>query len=110
LVNEEGAFIDGYSLSGVTIRDLKIGEERIIKVRLGVKADALHVGGINIFGRAYGNYPQDLALHIEYAPGIPQTSLTDLSNAREAIGTHREETRAKGGDQTWESIAKVASG
>jgi predicted transcriptional regulator len=38
-------------------------------VRLGVKPDALHVGGLNLFGRSFGNYPQDLTLRLEYMPG-----------------------------------------
>jgi predicted transcriptional regulator len=105
LVSDEGAFIDGYSLSAVTIRDLKIGEERVIKVRLGVKANALHVGGINVFGRTYGNYPQDLTLRIEYLPGTPSA---DRSDAQGVITNNREETRAKGGDKIRESIAEVA--
>jgi hypothetical protein len=41
----------------------------VITVRVGVKADALHVGGINLFGSSFGNYPQDLTLRLEYAPG-----------------------------------------
>ena len=106
LVSDEGAFIDGYSLSGVTTRDLRISEERVIKVRFGVKADALHVGGINIFGRAYGNYPQDLTLRIEYIPGTPSA---DRPDAQGVITNNREETRAKGGDQIRESIAGVVS-
>jgi predicted transcriptional regulator len=31
-----------------------------------VKENARHVGGINIFGRAFGNYPQDILLRIRY--------------------------------------------
>ena len=43
--------------------------ERLITVRLGVTPDALHVGGVNLFGSAFGNYPQDLSLRLEYLPG-----------------------------------------
>jgi predicted transcriptional regulator len=69
LVTNDGAFIDGRSLSTCTLDDLAIHRQRLITVRLGVKADALHVGGINLFGCTFGNYPQDLALRLEYAPG-----------------------------------------
>jgi hypothetical protein len=27
------------------------------------------VGGLNLFGRSFGNYPQDLSLRLEYLPG-----------------------------------------
>jgi hypothetical protein len=43
-------------------------------VRLGVKADALHVGGINVFGHTFGNYAQDVVLRLEYVPGQPVNS------------------------------------
>ncbi len=66
LVNHDGAYIDGYKLSQVTINDVGIAEQPTISVRVGVKGDALHVGGINLFGRTFGNYPQDLLLRMEY--------------------------------------------
>jgi predicted transcriptional regulator len=66
LLNEEGAFIDGYPLSSLTISGLGLDEQRVITVRIGVKSDALHMGGINLFGHTFGNYPQDLALRLEY--------------------------------------------
>ena len=68
-VNGEGAFIDGHPLGPVMLADLEITHQRAITVRLGVKPDAVHVGGLNLFGRSFGNYPQDLALRLEYLPG-----------------------------------------
>lgn len=69
MVNGDGAYVDGYPVSGLTIDQLDIDKERLITVRLGVKPDALHAGGVNLFGRSYGNYPQDLMLYLEYKPG-----------------------------------------
>jgi predicted transcriptional regulator len=69
LVNKDGAFIDGYPLSALTLRDLDLENQPVITVRLGVKPDALHVGGMNLFGHSFGNYPQDLTLRLEYIPG-----------------------------------------
>lgn len=69
LVTNDGVFIDGMPLSSLTLRDLDLANERLITVRLGVKADALHVGGINLFGHTFGNYAQDIVLRLEYAPG-----------------------------------------
>ncbi len=73
LVNGDGAFVDGYPVSPVTIQDLKLDASRVITVRIGVKPDAMHVGGLNLFGRTFGNYPQDLVLRIEYMPGVAST-------------------------------------
>jgi predicted transcriptional regulator len=38
-----------------------------VEVRLGVKADARNVGGLNLFGRKFGNYGQDILMRTKYA-------------------------------------------
>jgi predicted transcriptional regulator len=37
-----------------------------VTVRIGVKPDAEHAGGFNLFGRSFGNYEQDLTLRLYY--------------------------------------------
>lgn len=69
LITNDGAFIDGVRLSSLTLNDLDLAHERLITLRLGVKPDALHVGGINLFGHTFGNYAQDIELRLEYLPG-----------------------------------------
>jgi len=66
-VNAQEAAIDGMVLSGVRIQDLKLNAMDFISIRIGVKADAEHVGGINLFGSRFGNYPQDIILRISYS-------------------------------------------
>ena len=68
-LTHDGALIDGVPLSTVTLLDLALEKQPVIAVRVGVKPDARHVGGLNLFGRTFGNYPQDLALRLEYVPG-----------------------------------------
>jgi predicted transcriptional regulator len=63
-VDRTGASLDGGPLSTVTIDDLAISAE--VRIRLGVKEDALHVGGLNLFGRSFGDHPQDLVLRFEH--------------------------------------------
>jgi len=65
-VGERETEVDGMRLSGVMLHDLKINDVPFIAVRIGVKADAEHVGGLNLFGSRFGNYPQDLFLRIGY--------------------------------------------
>lgn len=69
LVTAEGAFIDGRALTPLRVDQLDLARERLIRVRLGIKPDALHVGGLNLFGHQFGNYPQDIVLRLEYEPG-----------------------------------------
>ena len=64
--NKEGSFIDGMKLSGVRLQDLDVRRDRSIAVKIGVKEGARHRGGMNIFGRCFGNYPQDLLLSLRY--------------------------------------------
>ena len=68
-VGETGTTIDGMALSPVTIADLGLRPGEPIRIGIGVERDAAHVGGINIFGRGFGNYPQDLVMTIDYERG-----------------------------------------
>jgi predicted transcriptional regulator len=74
-VTAAGTTVDGVPLSPIQIGDLGLRAGEPVRVRLGVRADAVHRGGINIFGRAFGNYPQDVELRVEYDPArrVPAT-------------------------------------
>lgn len=67
-VGERGTSVDGMSISGVSVRDLALLQAPFIGVRIGVKPESTYVGGINLFGSRFGNYPQDLILRIVYRP------------------------------------------
>ena len=63
-INAEGTFVDGLKISDVTLASLDLLTHHSIRVRIGVRADAAHPGGINIFGKGFGNYDQDILLRI----------------------------------------------
>ena len=63
-VTTAGTFVDGLKISPVSIKDLDLGAHRSIRLRIGVHEDAKHPGGINIFGRGFGNYDQDIVLRM----------------------------------------------
>ena len=63
-VTESGTFVDGVKISPVSLKDLGLDEHRSIRLRVGVKEGAKHPGGINIFGRGFGNYDQDIVLRM----------------------------------------------
>ena len=65
-VTPEGCFIDGGPISEVCLADLGLEGRTHASVRLEVKDTARHVGGINLFGRRFGNYAQDLLMRIRY--------------------------------------------
>jgi predicted transcriptional regulator len=65
-INQHESGIDGRRISGVKLTDLRLQEEKTISIRLGVKPDAKNVGGLNLFGRHFGNHAQDMVLWISY--------------------------------------------
>ena len=49
-VTADGTWVDGVRVSDVTLADLEVVGRPTIDVRIGVEADATHVGGLNLFG------------------------------------------------------------
>jgi predicted transcriptional regulator len=66
-VNANGSFVDGKRVSDVSLEELSIPGSSSIAIRIGIKPDARNVGGINIFGRHFGNYPQDIILRLRFS-------------------------------------------
>ena len=63
-VSADGAFVDGVRISNVSLSALNLLGHHSIRVRIGVRETAAHPGGINIFGRGFGNYDQDVVLRL----------------------------------------------
>jgi predicted transcriptional regulator len=63
-VSESGSFVDGEKVSNVMLDDLDLRSHTSIKVKIGIRENALNIGGINIFGKGFGNYDQDIALKL----------------------------------------------
>ncbi|MFW5736991.1 MAG: transcriptional regulator, partial [Halanaerobium sp.] len=59
-------FIDGNQISDITLDDINIEKEDFINIKIGVKEDARNVGGVNLFGKKFGNYRQDIILRYRY--------------------------------------------
>jgi len=71
-VTEAGTFLDGEPLSNVTLRDLPLEERHSLEVKVGIKDDARHRGGLNLFGQRWGNYAQDIVMRLYFqAPPGP---------------------------------------
>ncbi len=64
-VNTQGTFVDGVKISPFALKDLELDTHHSIRLRIAVKPDAKHPGGLNIFGRGFGNYDQDIVLRLE---------------------------------------------
>ncbi len=62
----EGTFLDGEKVSGRTLSQYGLSETEYISVRIGIKEDAEHTGGLNLFGNCFGDFPQDIKLTLFY--------------------------------------------
>lgn len=65
-ISDEGCFCNGRMISDLTLEELKLEESPFVSIRLGVKPDAEHTKGMNLFGRGFGNYDQDITLKFNY--------------------------------------------
>jgi predicted transcriptional regulator len=63
-VGSNGTFIDGLRISDVTIGELDLARHHSIRMRIGIDAKASHPGGVNIFGKGFGNYDQDIVMRL----------------------------------------------
>jgi len=61
-VTNNGSFVDGVQVSKVTLNSLSLEPGHPISVRIGIKDNASNIGGLNLFGSKFGNYPQDIVL------------------------------------------------
>jgi predicted transcriptional regulator len=63
-IEKSGTFIDGVRISDVTIDKLDLPKHHSIRLRIGIDAKAEHPGGVNIFGKGFGNYDQDIVMRL----------------------------------------------
>lgn len=68
-VTAQGAYVDGVHVSNIQLSDLDLVSGGFIQVRIGVKNDAHNIGGLNLFGSKFGNYPQDIVLKQRFQRG-----------------------------------------
>ena len=62
-IRPDGVYVDDV-LSDPSLRlsDLRLGDFPSIRLSIRIKEDAVHRGGINIFGKNFGDYPQTILM------------------------------------------------
>ena len=58
--------MDGKKLSETKLSEYALAQQEYISVRIGIKEDAKHPGGVNLFGDCFGDYEQNIKLVIFY--------------------------------------------
>ncbi len=65
-VNRTGSYLDDQLITDkITFDDLAIYNGNTIKLDIGIKADAVHKGGLNLFGKNFGDYPQSIVMSLK---------------------------------------------
>jgi predicted transcriptional regulator len=63
-ITEQGSFVNSEQVSEVALNALGIGGHHAIRMRIGIAENAAHPGGLNIFGRGFGNHDQDIVMRL----------------------------------------------
>lgn len=64
-VTPEGCYLDDVRISDVTLAQLRLTDKPYIAVRIAVKPDAAHQGGINLFGEKFGDHHQAIVMRLD---------------------------------------------
>lgn len=65
-VDHEKTTLDMERVSNVVLNDLQVNQSPKLRLRIGIKPDAVHQGGLNLFGRQFGDYEQNIMMQIKY--------------------------------------------
>lgn len=66
-VTDQGTILNDRPISSVTLRDLKLEDHHSIRLRIGIEEGSGRPGGVNIFGRGFGNTNQDIRMRLHLA-------------------------------------------
>lgn len=65
-VRDDGSYINGRKVSAISCDKLKVDENEMIDLRIGIKDDANFKGGFNIFGEKFGDFKQNIKIKLLY--------------------------------------------
>lgn len=66
-VDKNKTTLDMEKISAVDLALLNLQNSHKLRVRIGIKPDAVHQGGVNLFGRQFGDYDQNIKMTVHYA-------------------------------------------
>ena len=68
MVSDQGTTVGGEKISAVTLSQLAIGDHHSIRLKIGIDDAATNPGGINVFGKGFGNHNQDIVMRLHLTP------------------------------------------
>jgi len=63
-ISDKGCFVDGVKVSRINLKQLDLDAHHSIRLKIGIDEKAKRPGGVNIFGRGFGNYDQDIVMRL----------------------------------------------
>ncbi|MDO3408434.1 helix-turn-helix domain-containing protein [Saccharibacillus sp. CPCC 101409] len=67
-VDREKTTLDMVKVSDVNLERLNLMEGQKVRLRIGIDPEAVHQGGVNLFGRQFGDYQQDIVMKVNFTP------------------------------------------
>ncbi|MBI1777987.1 MAG: helix-turn-helix domain-containing protein [Proteobacteria bacterium] len=64
VISSKGCSVDGVPVSEVDLKRLGLESHHSIRLKIGIDEAAARPGGVNIFGRGFGNYDQDILMRL----------------------------------------------
>lgn len=65
-VTNSGCLLDSKKVSDHTLKSLNLQKGYFLSLKIGVEQDAVHIGGMNLFGKSFGDHPQDINMKVSY--------------------------------------------
>lgn len=65
-ISAEGTRLDDRLFPGFTLSQIDLEQQDFISFAIGVEEDARYVGGLNLFGEKFGDYPQSILLRAAF--------------------------------------------
>jgi predicted transcriptional regulator len=65
-ITESGCYLDEEETNSSKLTDFQLWAQDYISMRIGIKEDAVHKGGLNLFGEGFGDFPQNIVMKIVF--------------------------------------------
>jgi predicted transcriptional regulator len=66
IINNHGSYLDNEKCGPYKLDEFNLDQRDYISVRIGVKDDAEHRGGFNLFGEGFGDFAQNIVMKIVF--------------------------------------------
>lgn len=68
-IDKDKTTLDMEKVSDVSLSQLNLAQSPKIRLRIGVSPDSVHQGGVNLFGRGFGDYAQEILMKLSFTRG-----------------------------------------